>query len=125
MNREEFFRYVSEQYGVEADYPWEDENAVFRHPANRKWFALLMRVGRDKLGLPGAGSIDIVNLKGEPMLLATLRSSPGFFPAYHMNKETWISAALDGSADEGELKAVLDMSYQLTSPLRKKKKSKS
>ena len=35
-----------------------------------------------------------------------LHSRPGFFPAYHMNKEHWISAALDGSVD-AELRALL------------------
>ena len=39
-------------YSVEPDYPWMDtpESAVFRHEANRKWFALVTTVPKSKLG---------------------------------------------------------------------------
>ena len=39
-------------------------------------------------------------------------------PAYHMNKEHWITAALDGSAPEDEIKILLAMSYDLTAMTR-------
>lgn len=83
-----------------ADYPWTDtpRAAVFRHTGNRKWFALVMDVPRDKLGLPGTEKLDIVNFKCDPILIASLRGEAGIFPAYHMNKANWITAALDGSA---------------------------
>lgn len=37
---------------------------------------------------------------------------------YHMNKEHWITAALDGSAPEDEIKILLAMSYDLTAMTR-------
>lgn len=40
----------------------------------------------------------------------------GFYPAYHMNKENWITAALDGSASEENIKFFLDLSFELTAP---------
>lgn len=40
------------EYNIEPDYPWDDENAVFRHRNNRKWFVLVMNIRRDRL-LPG------------------------------------------------------------------------
>ena len=43
-----------------------------------------------------------------------------------MNKENWITAALDGSAPEDKLRLVLDMSYNATAPkLRKRKLDRS
>lgn len=54
-----------------------------------------MEVGRDKLGLPGDGEVDILNVKSDPMLIGSYRTQKGFFPAYHMNKENWISILLD------------------------------
>ena len=55
MTREAVLQYVLQQYGVSPDYPWDDleDAAVLRHRENRKWFALIMGVGRDKLSLPG------------------------------------------------------------------------
>ena len=75
-----------------------------------------MDVPRNKLGLSGEGMMDVVNLKCDPILTGTLRTEPGFFPAYHMNKENWITAALDGSVPEDQLKILLDMSYHATAP---------
>ena len=122
---EEAWRYAEQGTAEEPDYPWMDtpESAVFRHEANRKWFALVTTVPKSKLGLPGQQPVDIVNLKCDPILIGSLRAEPGFYPAYHMNKENWITAALDGSAPEDKLRLVLDMSYTATAPKLRKKKA--
>ena len=78
-------------------------------------------VPKSKLGLPGQQPVDIVNLKCDPILIGSLRAEPGFYPAYHMNKENWITAALDGSTPEDKLRLVLDMSYTATAPKLRKK----
>lgn len=82
MNREELRRYIMEEYHAENDFPWlrYPENEVFRHPANRKWFALIMEVTGDRLGLPDQEKHAVVNLKCDPLLIGSLRAEPGFFP---------------------------------------------
>ena len=124
MTRAELERYIFGTYSTEADHPWADApgNAVFRHTGNHKWFALILDVPREKLGLPGEGLLDVVNLKCDPVLIASLRGAPGILPAYHMNKERWLSAALDGSAPDGEIQMLLDMSYEATKPKCRRKK---
>ena len=118
MDREALQTYILEQYQAEADHPWlrHPKHTVFRHGGNKKWFALIMDVPRNKLGLSGEERMDVVNLKCDPILTGTLRTEPGFFPAYHMNKENWITASLDGSVSEDQLKILLDMSYHATAP---------
>ena len=118
MNREELEAYILNHYSTEPDYPWADTPcaAVFRHANNRKWFALMMEVPRDKLGLAGAEKLDIVNFKCDPILISSLRGETGIFPAYHMNKASWITAALDGSVPAETIELLLDMSYELTEP---------
>ena len=123
MNRARFMQFILEQYSVEPDYPWmKNPNfAVFRHSNNQKWFALIMDSPRSRLGLPGDELLDVVNLKCDPLLIGSLRSEPGFFPAYHMNKDSWITVSLDNKADADKLKMLLDMSYTATaSKIRKK-----
>ena len=124
MDKTEFQRYVFDTYGVSPDHPWESEPsfAVFRHESNRKWFALVMDIPKEKLGLKGGGMIDIVNLKCEPLLIGSLRSGTGFFPAYHMSKDKWISVALDGSVDDEQIKMLLDMSFDLTNVGKKQRR---
>lgn len=118
MKRGEWKEYIAGTYGVEPDFPWErfPNHMVFRHEQNRKWFALLMSIPGSKLGIPGDQTVDILNLKCDPLLTGSLRREPGFYPAYHMNKETWITAALDGSAEEERIKRLLHMSFYLTAP---------
>ena len=125
MTRTELERYILDTYHAEDDRPWVEypQHQVFRHPANKKWFALAMTITRDKLGLPGEGFIDAVNLKCDPLLIDALRAEPGFFPAYHMNKTHWITAALDGSADDEKLRFVLERSFDLTKPKMKRRRA--
>ena len=115
MNRIRLKQLISDTYGVQPDFPWENypDYEVFRHK-NQKWFALIMSVPRTKMGLDGSEAIDIVNLKCDTLMLGSLLEEKGIYPAYHMNKKYWVSAALDGSADDDTIKMLLDMSYCLT-----------
>ena len=44
--RERITQYIQDTYGTQAEYLWADSpgNAVFRHPASKKWYAAMMRV---------------------------------------------------------------------------------
>ena len=124
MNREELTNYIAGIYAVRPDYPWEGEPtyAVFRHARNRKWFALILEVPKRKLRLDEEGSVDVVNLKCDPRVIGSLRGEKGFFPAYHMNKDHWITAALDGTADADKIRLLLDMSFDLTAKQGRKQR---
>ena len=125
MNRETLTNYITGQYGVIPDdpFPNDTDSAVFRHPENKKWFALIMRVKRRSLAIPGDGEVDIVNLKVPALMLDSFLHEPGFLQAYHMNKQHWITALLEGgnAADEQNLLAALSISYELTAPQRRKR----
>lgn len=116
MNRDEFISYVEDTYSVSGEHPFPDDlvTTVFRHTENRKWFAILMTIPRSKLGLSGEDLIDVVNVKCDPEIIYSFHSESGMYPAYHMNKRHWITAALDGSADEDKITWLLDISYDLT-----------
>lgn len=120
-------RYIMERYGAEEEHLWASAPTykVFRHQGSRKWFALVMDIPRSRLGLDGEGMIDILNLKCDPTLIGSLRMEPGIFPAYHMSKGNWITLALDGSVEKEKVKWLLDLSYTLTAPKRKKPSGKS
>lgn len=125
MNRDDLEQFINENYNAESDYPWlkYPNYEVFRHSNNRKWFALIMDIPKNKLGLPGTNIIDVVNFKCDPLLIGSLLKEAGFFPAYHMNKESWITVALDKSVNDDTIKMLLDMSYDATALKTHKKKS--
>lgn len=123
MTRQDIFAWAKRRYGTEPDYPWGDNSAVLRHKENNKWYGLIMEVGRDKLSLPGEGTVEALNVKCDPQMVGALRTREGFHPAYHMNKEKWITIRLDGSVPKEDIKNLVSISYQMTEPPRKPKKS--
>ena len=125
MTRRELIDLCLSYPGSYEDYPFDDfTNAggdgtswtVMRHRGNKKSFALIFE--RDGL---------CINLKCEPMRADFLRSAlPGVMPAYHMNKERWVSLLLGSSADREQAEALLRLSYENTlgEPKAKRRKER-
>ena len=125
MNRQTVIEYVKKEYKVLPEYPWRkyDGSAVLRHEDNKKWFALLMEVQADKLGLAGTGYVEVINLKADDMLFRdVIIREDGILPAYHMNKMHWISVLLDGTVPEDRVFDLIDRSFLATASSKKKEK---
>ena len=118
--------HILDRYGVEPDHPFprDEVSCVFRHEGTRKWFALTMNVPCRTIGLPQDGNTDILNVKCDPLLIGSFRGQPGFLPAYHMNKDKWLTVLLDGSAGQEEIEMLVAMSYELTAAGARKKREK-
>lgn len=121
MNRTELEKLIWGEYKTKPDFPWDSAPtyAVFRHKENKKWFAVIMDIPKRRIGFENDEIISVVNLKCDPLLVGSLILEEGFFKAYHMNKTNWITAALDGSADDEKIEFLLDYSFDVT-----KKKTK-
>lgn len=78
MKRTELESFIMETYNAEADYPWlkYPNYEVFRHCNNRKWFALIMDVPKNKLGLQGEEMLEVVNFKCDPILIYCIMKLP-------------------------------------------------
>ncbi len=114
--------YIRQQYGVEPEFLWvdNDTSAAIRHLSNKKWFgALLMDLPGYKLGLDGVERVDILNVKCDPVLIASLRDGVGYLPAWHMNKTHWLSLRLDGTLPVEDICSLIDLSFQLTGPKKR------
>ncbi len=113
--RKALLAFAKEAWDITPDCPFADDldTSVLRCPRNRKWFALFMTIGREKLGLMGGGRIEVMNLKCSADTLATLLGSDGFHPAYHMNKSHWMTVLLDGTVPADMLEELLMESYSL------------
>lgn len=123
--REKIFKYVKDQYKTEPDYPFSTfpDYPVLRHGDNGKWFALIMNVPREKLGLKGEERVDIVNVKlRDPVLVNMLVQRPGYFYGYHISRSNWISILLDGTVPFDEICQWIDESYAVTASKQKKQK---
>ena len=122
MDRQTLYDHINNEYRVSPEYPWRryPANAVFRHKDNRKWFALIMTVGRDKLGFDNREPVDVVNLKIDDMFFRDIIiQEEGIMPAYHMNKLHWITVLLDGTVLDERVYDLLDISYTATASPKK------
>lgn len=102
--------------GVYEDYPFHDPAwTVMRHQSNRKIFAMIFE---------RQGHIWI-NVKAEPQWADFWRGAfEAVVPAYHMNKQHWVSIILNGTMPEEEIRRLIQESYALTAPRHKKGKAR-
>ena len=116
MDREDLDRFINDFYGASAEFLWASQPsfAVYRHSHNKKWFAIIMELKKDKIGLSGEGTVQVVNLKCDPLLIGSVLLEEGIHKGYHMNKNYWITVRLDGSVETDKIKWLLDLSFELT-----------
>ncbi len=112
---QKLIQYVSNTYGDELEFLWEkfSDNAVWRRKDNQKWYAALLTVKKDKLGLPSDERVEIIDLRAAAEDIDDLVDNEKFFRGYHMNKKHWITMRLDGSVPLDEIQKMLDVSYEL------------
>ena len=120
MTRQAFLDYCLDTYGTAADYPFDEdfETAVLRHTGSRKWYALVMRISRRKVGIDSDEMVDVVNLKLPLEMFGSFGAADGVYPAYHMNKLHWISVLLPDAADD-LVEFLVNASYEATREKRK------
>ena len=128
MGADELDKFILGNFGgVVKDCPWEDAPGyvVYRHGDNRKWFALkfaaskeqLLRLKNDDVILNDYADgemVEIVNVKVDPEMVADVVREAGFLPAFHMNRKHWVTILLDAEVDAARLRALVEMSYNLT-----------
>ena len=116
--RERIVQYIQDRYGAEPERLWAryPNYMVFRQPASRKWFAIIMDVARKSLDLEGEGTADVMDLKCGQALVGSLLAQDGFRPAYHMSKSSWISVLLDETVPDEQIYPLIKLSYDSVAP---------
>lgn len=123
--KDKIFSYMKNKYKAMPEYLWQryPEYAVFRHSDNNKWFALHAMVPGDKLGLSDTELMEIINLKVDDAFFHdALIKQEGIMPAYHMNKQHWVTVLLNGTVSEEQIFDMIDASFAATAPVKKKLK---
>ena len=116
MTRQELFDWVKSEYGTLPEYQWAKfpRYAVLRNGDN-KWYAVIMDIPKNKFDIDSDEVVDVLNVKADMMLIDMLVGKPGYYRAYHMNKNQWISIFLDGSVPDEVIKNLIAESYEKTS----------
>ncbi len=112
--KQDIIKFIDKKYNASPEYLWRryTTHCIFRHKNNKKWFALVGTVPRRILKLSGDGKIDFINVKTSDAEF--FRGVKGILPAYHMNKNHWITILLDGTLPIKNIQHLIEMSYELT-----------
>jgi len=86
---------------------------IFRNPTNDKWYALIMNIDKSKID-DDTGEIEVINLKLDEEKIRKLLKRKGFYKAYHMNKENWITIILDETLKDEEIMNLVEESHSFT-----------
>lgn len=112
----EVVKYAREKYGDELEFLWPKfpKNAILRNRLNQKWYAAMLAVGKNKLGLDSEEEVEILDLRFYPHeALAFAEENNNVYPGYHMNKGNWITVILDGSMETEKILGLVDLSYEV------------
>lgn len=122
--KDRIIAHVKEFYGADPEYLWEKtpNSGVFRNSINKKWFGAILDIPKSKLGYNDETIVYVLDIKCDPLMVGELQKQKGFFPAYHMNKDKWITVILDDTVKDDTIFFLLEQSFDLIKPKIRKKK---
>jgi len=103
--------HILARYAVSPEFLWAKfpHFGVYRNAESRKWFAIIMNIGKGKV-LPGAeGEAEVMNLKLDDRVRDYL--GEGVYPSYHMNHKSWVSVLLDGTLPDARIEEMIEISF--------------
>lgn len=115
---DKIIEHIKSEYRTNPEFLWPDRYpsyAIFRHINNKKWFALVAAISSKSLELKDDKAIDIINLKFDKnQTYDFAETSDHIFPAYHMNKNNWITIWLDRTLSDKFIFELIKKSYLLS-----------
>lgn len=107
---------LKEKYNDIPEFAWPKfpTDGIFKNPQNNKWYALIMNIDKSKIDKSSNGKIEVINLKLNPIKIRKLLNKKGYYKAYHMNKENWITIILDETIPDEEILELIEESHNFT-----------
>ena len=101
--------YIEKKYGDKLEFLWDKfpDIAIWRRADSKKWYALVGVLPRCKIIGRDSKNVDILNLRAGDTAVDNRR----IFPAWHMNKKTWITVILDESVPIRQIYKMIDNSF--------------
>lgn len=121
MDRQEIIELISQKFNVKPEYLWQKypNYIVFRNKESNKWFAAILDVPQNKLGLKGVDKVDIIDVKCDFLSASAIMGDIVISP-YHMPKGSWSGIILNDITDIESFEALLDVSFDKSKKAFKK-----
>lgn len=106
---------IEQQFGDLPEFLWEKYPGygVYKNPNNAKWYAAIMNINRSKID-EGDEIVEVLNVKLSEHRIKELLNKKGYYKAYHMNKDNWLSIILDETISDEEIISYLNESHKFT-----------
>ncbi len=107
---------IKEKYGDSPEFEWGKFPlyATFRNKDSKKWYGIIMNLDKNKLDEKATGEVEIIDIKLDPDEIKDLLKLNGFYPAYHMNKKSWITIILDNTISDENIMKLIEKSHSYT-----------
>ena len=106
---------INKKYGNVPEFLWKDcDYGVFRNSDTNKWYGIIMNIDYSKLGSDNKNPVEVINIKLDKDKIQELLKKEGFYPAWHMNKKSWITITLDETLSDAEIMNLIEKSYSYT-----------
>ncbi len=108
--------YIYNKYGDKPEFLWAKtpRNAVFRRYDNKKWYCAMLTTKAKSIGINSENIVELIDLRMPLNLPSQITDNKNFFPAYHMNKNNWITIKLDNCDIPIEIIfTFIDVSYDI------------
>ncbi len=114
IQADEVANFIEKTFGARGEFLFADsDTVVFRKGVRKKWYAVIMTISKEKLGLQSDEKVQVLNVKLSPNDVALIVDFLSYFPAYHMNKKHWCTILLNGTLDTDEICYRIGQSYDL------------
>ena len=112
---------IYKKYKDTPQFLWEDypTYGVFKNPDSNKWYGLIGSIDFSKINKNKKGETEFINIKLDAEEIQALVGLDGFYPAWHMNKKSWITLSLDETIPDEKIMELIEESYSYT--IKKKK----
>lgn len=106
---------IIKKYNDTPEFAWSKfpGYGIFRNSNNDKWYGLIMNINKSKID-SGNEEVEILNVKLDEEKIKVLLSRKGFYKAYHMNKDNWITILLDDTIQDEEIMNYIEESHKFT-----------
>lgn len=103
---------IAQNFNCEPEFLWEKNPGfgVFRNAPSAKWFAVIMNIDRSKIDSKSKGEVEVINVKSDENTESYLKKK-GIYPAYHMNKKSWVTIILNDTLRDEEILNIISVSY--------------
>lgn len=107
---------IKNEYNDVPEFLWEKAPGygVFRNPESQKWYAVILNIDKSKLDKSQKGEVEILDIKLDYVEIQQLLKTKGFFPAYHMNKKSWITILLDDTIKDEKIMDLIQKSHKFS-----------